>query len=102
MKNLCIIPARSGSKGVPGKNIKRLNGKKLLEYTYEAALGSKLLDKSILSTDSEIIAETAYPYRIEVPFIRPPHLAKDDTPTIAVIKHTIEYYDARPICRLGP
>jgi CMP-N,N'-diacetyllegionaminic acid synthase len=93
MKNLCIIPARSGSKGVPGKNTKALNGKKLLEYTYEAALSSKLIDNTILSTDSEIIAESAYPYRIEVPFIRPPHLAKDDTPTLPVIKHVIDYFE---------
>jgi CMP-N,N'-diacetyllegionaminic acid synthase len=93
MKNLCIIPARSGSKGVPGKNTKRLNGKKLLEYTYEAAVASKLIDKTILSTDSEIIAESAYPYRVEIPFIRPPHLAKDDTPTLPVIKHAIDFFD---------
>lgn len=93
MKNLCIIPARSGSKGLPGKNTKLLNGKKLLEYTFEAACNAKLLDKVILSTDCPLIAETAYPYRVQVPFIRPPHLATDTTPTAEVMRHAIEFFD---------
>lgn len=93
MKNLCLIPARSGSKGLPGKNTKLLNGKKLLEYTYESAAGARLLNKIILSTDCPLIAETAYPYRVEVPFIRPQHLAADTTPTADVIKHALSFFD---------
>lgn len=98
MRNLCIIPARSGSKGVPGKNIKPLSGKLLIQYTYEAAAESRLLDKVILSTDSEEIAISARKTIVEVPFLRPAFLAEDITPTVAVIKHAIDYFDARGVC----
>ena len=95
MKNLCIIPARSGSKGVPGKNTKPLNGKLLIEYTFEAAQESLLLDKSILTTDCSAISQSARGWNIQVPFIRPAHLANDTTPTVEVIKHAIKFFDDR-------
>ncbi|MCY7421136.1 MAG: acylneuraminate cytidylyltransferase family protein [Chitinophagaceae bacterium] len=93
MKNLCLIPARSGSKELPGKNTKSLNGKKLLEYTFESAAGSRLLDKTILSTDCPVIAEAAFSYRVQVPFLRPAHLASDKTPTADVLRHAINFFD---------
>lgn len=107
MKNLCLIPARSGSKGVPGKNIKPLNGKLLIHYTFDAALQSRFLDKVILSTDSTTIAQCAINTSIEVPFIRPKHLAHDTTPTLEVIKHALNYFDDKGhyfdhICLLQP
>ncbi len=107
MRNLCIIPARSGSKGVPGKNIKPLNGKKLISYTFEAAEKSRLIDKAILTTDSCSIAETALSTSIEVPFIRPAHLSLDTTPTIEVLQHALNFFDNKgdhydTICLLQP
>ncbi|GEO09395.1 acylneuraminate cytidylyltransferase family protein [Segetibacter aerophilus] len=107
MKNLCIIPARSGSKGVPGKNIKQLNGKPLIQYTFDAALECSFLDRIVLSTDCTTIAATAKKASIEVPFLRPAHLANDTTPTLEVIKHALHYFDKRGqfydnICLLQP
>jgi N-acylneuraminate cytidylyltransferase len=107
MKNLCIIPARSGSKGVPGKNIKLLSGKLLIHYTFEAALQSRFLDKIILSTDSTTIAGSVINTSIEVPFIRPQYLAEDTTPTLEVVKHALSYFDNKSdhydnICLLQP
>ena len=93
MKNLCLIPARSGSKGLPGKNTRPLNGKKLLEYTYETAMSAKLIDRIVLSTDCPVIAATALPYQVQVPFIRPAYLAEDTTPTSDVVKHAVDFYD---------
>jgi CMP-N,N'-diacetyllegionaminic acid synthase len=91
MKNLCIIPARSGSKGVPGKNTRPLNGKPLLQYTFDAAKDSKQIDRIILSTDCAVIASLAEAAGIDVPFIRPAELAQDDTPMLAVIQHAYEH-----------
>lgn len=93
MKILGIIPARGGSKGVPGKNIKPLNGKPLLAYTAEVAQASSLLDTVILSSDDNQIIETAKRIGLEVPFTRPAEFARDDTPTIAVIKHALDWYE---------
>ncbi|HEX8358013.1 MAG TPA: acylneuraminate cytidylyltransferase family protein, partial [Segetibacter sp.] len=93
MKNLCIIPARSGSKGVPGKNTKPLNGRPLIQYTFDAAIESRLLDLTILSTDSVMIAEAVTSPSITVPFIRPMNLALDNTPTVDVIKHALTHFD---------
>ncbi|WP_268035026.1 acylneuraminate cytidylyltransferase family protein [Algoriphagus sp. PAP.12] len=92
MKILGLIPARGGSKGVPGKNIKSLGGKPLLAYTAETALGSKYIAKTILSTDDSDIASTGKMLGLEVPFMRPAELAMDQTPTLPVIIHALEYY----------
>lgn len=92
MKILAIIPARGGSKGVPGKNIKLLNAKPLLAYTSEVALQSKHLAEVIVSTEDEQIIEAAKELGIKVPFIRPMELALDNTPTIDVIIHAVKWY----------
>lgn len=107
MKILAVIPARRGSKGIPGKNIKLLGGKPLLAYSIEQAVASKLLSKVMVSTDDKVIAVLAGEYGAEVPFLRPDELATDTTPSIEVIKHAVaflelqgEYYDA--VCLLQP
>lgn len=92
MRILGLIPARGGSKGVPGKNIKLLGGKPLLQYTSEVALQSKYLSKVVLSSDDEAIIKIAKEIGIEVPFKRPSNLAKDSSPTLPVIKHVLDYY----------
>ena len=74
---IAIIPARGGSKGLPGKNIKEMCDKPLIAYTIEAALKSKSIDHVILSTDDEEIAAVAKKYGAEVPFMRPAELASD-------------------------
>ena len=91
MKNkiLAIIPARGGSKGIPGKNIKKINGKPLLEYTAEAIKKCNLIDRAILSTDDDEIINIGLKLGLEVPFKRPLDLALDDTPAFPVIKHAI-------------
>ena len=86
MKILCSICARGGSKEIPNKNIKNLNGKPLLFYTIEQAKKSKIFDKILISTDSEKIKNLAVKYGAECIFKRPKALSKDNTPKIDVIK----------------
>jgi CMP-N,N'-diacetyllegionaminic acid synthase len=107
MRCLAVIPARGGSKGVPRKNIKLLNGKPLLQYTAECALAARRLSRVILSTDDPEIAETARNCGIEAPFQRPAELAGDSTPMLSVIQHAVGWmerlgqrFDA--ICILQP
>jgi CMP-N-acetylneuraminic acid synthetase len=107
MRVLAIIPARGGSKGVPNKNIKLLNGKPLLGYTAEIALQSKLLTEVIVSTEDEKIRDVAQNSGIKVPFERPIELAQDDTPTIDVIIHALQWYENQSVffdavCLLQP
>jgi len=92
MRILGIIPARGRSKGVPGKNIKLLNGKPLLQYTAEIALESQYLTDVILSSDDKQIITVAENLGIQVPFLRPEELAQDTTPTIDVIIHALQWY----------
>jgi CMP-N,N'-diacetyllegionaminic acid synthase len=92
MKILAIIPARGGSKGVPGKNIKLLNGKPLMAYTSEIALQSKHFTEVIVSTEDSQIVEVSKRLGIKVPFIRPMALAEDHVPTIDVIIHALNWY----------
>ena len=87
---LGIVPARGGSKGVPGKNVRPLAGRTLLEYTARAARESGVLDRVILSTDSPDIADTGRRAGLDVPFMRPSTLAADDTPMLPVIVHALE------------
>ena len=87
---LGIVPARGGSKGVPGKNVRPLAGRTLLEYTARAARESGVLDRVILSTDSPEIADTGRRAGLDVPFMRPATLASDDTPMLPVIQHALE------------
>lgn len=92
-KILAIITARGGSKSLPNKNIKILKGKPLIYYTIKAALNSKLLDKSILSTDSKKISNISKKFGINIPFLRPKHLATDKAHHPEVIEHAVDYLE---------
>ena len=92
-KVLGIIPARGGSKGIPGKNMRLLGGKPLLAYSIEAARASGVIDRLILSTDSEEIAALGREFGAEIPFMRPAELAADDTPMQAVLEHALAGLD---------
>ena len=105
MKILGIIPARGGSKGVPQKNIKILNGKPLIWYTHQASKASKLLSRTIVSSEDKNILDVCNSIGMDIPFVRPQNLANDKTPTIDVIFHALkkieelgEQYDA--VCLL--
>lgn len=89
-KVLAIIPARGGSKGVPRKNIRNLAGKPLIAWTIEEAKKSKFIDRIVLSSEDEEIIEVAKEYGCDVPFIRPIHLAQDDTPGIDPLLHALD------------
>lgn len=92
-KVLGIIPARGGSKGIPGKNTRLLAGKPLLFYTVKAVEDSGLVDRLILTTDSEDIASVGRNLGVEVPFLRPSELAQDDTPMLPVIEHVLNFVE---------
>lgn len=87
---LALIPARSGSKGVADKNTRPLAGRTLLEYAATAAAASGVIDRIVLSTDSDRIAAEGRRVGAEVPFIRPVDLARDDTPMFPVIEHALD------------
>jgi len=86
---IAIIPARGGSKGIPKKNIINFCGKPLIAYSIIAAKLSKKIDRVIISTDSEEIAEISKKYGAEVPFLRPKEFATDKSPDIDFIKHAL-------------
>lgn len=88
---LGIIPARAGSKGIPGKNMRSLAGRPLVMYTFDAAKESCRLTRTILSSDSEEIVQLGRAAGIDVPFLRPAELARDDTRTLVVLRHALEY-----------
>lgn len=90
MKVLGIITARGGSKGVPGKNLKLLGGKPLIAHTVEA-VADCALDRVILSTEDPRIAEAARTLGVDVPFMRPAELARDETPHLPVIQHAVRW-----------
>jgi len=92
--NVAIIPARGGSKRIPGKNIKDFMGKPIIHYPIKAAVESGLFAKVIVSTDSEEIANVAIKAGAEVPFERPKSIADDDTPTADVVLHAINWLNA--------
>lgn len=87
---IAIIPAREGSKRLPGKNLKVLKGKPLIVHTIEAALSSSLISRVVVNTDSNEIARVAQKAGAEIPFIRPKELATDKASSIDVLKHTLE------------
>jgi N-acylneuraminate cytidylyltransferase len=95
MQLLGIIPARGGSKGIPGKNIRPLGGKPLLAYTALAARAAGICTRLILSTDSEEIAQAGRQWKVEVPFLRPPELARDETAMLPVLQHAVTEMRAR-------
>lgn len=92
---LCIIPARGGSKGLPGKNIKKLMGKPLIAYSIEQAMASRLIDRVIVSTEDREIARIAKQYGAEVPFVRPKKLATDKSAIIDVLLHAMDFMENR-------
>ncbi len=108
MEVLGIIPARGGSKRVPGKNIRPLAGKPLIAYTIEVALKSNSINRLIVSTDDMEIAEIAKQHGAEVPFLRPSELAGDTTPDQPVFLHALrwlkehENYEPDAVLNLRP
>jgi CMP-N,N'-diacetyllegionaminic acid synthase len=99
MKTICVISARGGSKGVPGKNIRLINGKPLIVWSIEQALATKEIDKVVVSTDSYEIAKIAREAGAETPFIRPECLSNSEAGKFAVFKHALEscekYYEEK-------
>src|SRR5688500_1009754 len=89
MKVVGIVTARGGSKTIPHKNLIPLSGKSLLAYTAEAAKAARRLARVILSTDSDEIAQAGVKLGLECPFLRPPELARDDTPTLPVLQDVV-------------
>jgi len=92
MTLLALIPARGGSKGIPGKNIRPLAGKPLIAHTIEAALQVPSLGRVVVSTDDPAIASVSLQWGAEVPFLRPSELATDDIPGIAPVLHALEQF----------
>ncbi len=86
---IAIIPARGGSKGLPGKNIRLMNCKPLIAYTIEAALKASSIDRVIISTDDDEIAKIAVQYGAELPFMRPAELASDKAMAVDNYIYTI-------------
>ena len=93
MKYIVLICARGGSKGLPGKNIKPLNGIPLIGWSINIAKQIDRVSRIIVSTDSEEIAKVALEYGAEVPFMRPKELAQDDSPEWRVWRHAISYIE---------
>lgn len=92
MKNLCIIPARGGSKRIPRKNVKSFLGKPMLAYSIEAAMATNLFDEVMVSTDDDEIAEVARQYGAKVPFMRSSETANDFATTADVLHEVIDKY----------
>lgn len=108
MNILAVIPARSGSKSVPHKNIRDICGKPMIAYSIEHALNSKYINRVIVSTDSEEYAEISKKYGAETPFIRPLEYATDTALDLDVFRHALNYlrenegYEADIVVQLRP
>ena len=107
MSSIAIIPARGGSKRIPRKNVRMLDGKPLISFPIIAALESQMFSEVFVSTDDSEIAEIAKSYGAKVPFLRSPNLADDFTPTIPVIRDSIRKitelnYDFDKCCCIYP
>lgn len=89
---IAIIPARGGSKGLPGKNLKMLCGNPLIAWSIEAGLKSKYLDEVMVTTDSTEIADVSRKYGAKVPFLRPQDLALDNSTTFDAVRHALDFY----------
>jgi CMP-N-acetylneuraminic acid synthetase len=98
MRIIAFIFARGGSKGLPDKNIKMLNGKPLIAWSIEHAKSVKRVDRVIVSTDSEKIARIAREYGAEVPFMRPADLATDNSPEWLSWQHGLKYLENTDGC----
>ncbi len=92
-KIIAIIPARSGSKGLPFKNVKNLCGKPLITWSIEQAVHSAYIDTVLVSTDCEDIRAISMAAGAEAPFLRPADLATDTASTADVVRHAVAYYD---------
>lgn len=92
---LGVIPARTGSKGIAGKNLRLLGGKPLIVHTIEAARASRRLTDFLVSTDGEEIAGVARAAGAPVPFLRPAEFAGDATPTVDAVMHAVSWYEGR-------
>ncbi|MBI4763540.1 MAG: acylneuraminate cytidylyltransferase family protein [Deltaproteobacteria bacterium] len=90
-KNVAVIPARGGSQAIPKKNIKLFEGKPLIAWTIECALAVKGIDRVIVSTDSQEIADISLQYGAEVPFLRPTEISTSQTPIEPVMAHAYEW-----------
>lgn len=107
MRVVGLVPARGGSKGVPGKNLRLLDGRPLVAHSIEAALGARAVERVFLSTDDEAIAEAGRRAGAEVPFLRPAELARDESPMIDVVLHLVDWLDEQgdpldALCLLQP
>jgi N-acylneuraminate cytidylyltransferase len=94
VKALGLIPARGGSKDIPGKNVRPLQGRSLIERAFDSAHASGVMDRIVLSTDDEVIAAEAHRVGLEVPFLRPAELAGDTSPMIDVAIHALRSLSA--------
>ena len=90
---MALVPARGGSKGLPGKNIKPLAGRPMLTYTLESARQTPAIDRIVVSTDSAEIAEVARAAGVDVPFLRPPELGADHVTDLPVFEHALRWLD---------
>lgn len=90
LKIMVIIPARGGSKGIPHKNIALLGNRPLISYVIETAKKSKYVNRIIVTTDDEKIAQTSRDYGAEIPFMRPAKIAQDDSPVMPALYHAVE------------
>ena len=88
---LAIVPARGGSKGLPGKNIRLLGGHPLIAYSVASAIAAETIDRLIVSTDDEVIAEVASSYGADAPFLRPAELATDTAPDLPLFQHVLTW-----------
>lgn len=102
MKNIALIPARGGSKGIPGKNIKLINGKPLIAWSIEQALSADCIDSVYVSTDCQKIKSVAEEYGAKVPFMRPEAISGDTSSTETAVMHFIEWAEQNSveICNL--
>jgi len=92
---LAVVPARGGSKSIPRKNVRPFAGHPLVAYSIAAGLQAASVDRVVVSTDDEEIADVARQYGAEVPFLRPADLAQDDTPDLPVFRHVLEELERR-------
>jgi len=105
---LGVVTARGGSKGLPGKNLRPLDGKPLIAHTIDTAHQSGAFDRLILSTDDDAIASAATRCKCEVPFMRPADLARDETAHLPVLQHAVQWlrdherYEADAVMILQP
>ena len=97
MKTLYVIPARGGSKGIPGKNIKPLAGKPLIEYTIDVARALADDEDICVTTDDKAIIETVERTGLKVPFVRPAELSTDKSGTYEVLLHAFDFYESKGI-----